>query len=121
MTGHHPRFRQAARAARAVARWRVEHGLTANQADVLIHCFAAAAISAAELSRQVGITTASMSRLLANLERDGWVVRAPDPLDARRSFVQASKRLAVAMEGLLQELEAGDADDAGPLAFNGSL
>jgi DNA-binding MarR family transcriptional regulator len=109
MTGRHPTFRAAATAARAIARWRVEHRLTANQADVLIQTFAAAAISAADLSRHVGITTASMSRLLAGLEAEGWIVRTADPADARRNFVQPSKRLAVAIESLLAELlAAGD-------------
>jgi DNA-binding MarR family transcriptional regulator len=111
MTGRHPTFRAAANAARAIARWRVEQRLTANQADVVIQVFAAAAISAADLSRQVGITTASMSRLLAGLEDEGWIVRAADPADARRSIVQASKRLAVAIESLLAELLAAPADE----------
>lgn len=104
MTGRRPEFREAARVARAIATWRTRHSLTANQADALIQAFAAASISAADLSRLVGITTASMSRLLARLEQDGWIERAPDPQDARRSFVQASKRLAVAMETLLEDL-----------------
>lgn len=99
---------EAARIARAVARWRVGHGLTANQAEALLQAFDAGALSAAELSRRIGITTASMSRLLAGLERDGWIERAPDPDDARRSFVQAAKRLAVAIEGLVHELAAAE-------------
>lgn len=104
MTASASQVAEAARIARAIARWRVGHGLTANQADALVQTFDAAALSAADLSRRIGITTASMSRLLAGLERDGWIERAQDPTDARRTFVQASKRLAVAMDQLSTEL-----------------
>jgi DNA-binding MarR family transcriptional regulator len=99
---------RAARIGRAIAQWRVSQGLTANQADALLQTYDAGALSAADLSRRIGITTASMSRLLAG--KDGWVVRAPDPYDARRSFVQAGKRLAVAIERLAHAL---DVDEAG--------
>jgi DNA-binding MarR family transcriptional regulator len=98
---------------RAIAQWRVSQGLTANQADALLQTYDAGALSAADLSRRIGITTASMSRLLAGLERDGWIVRAPDPYDARRSFVQAGKRLALAIERLAATLDAEEAGGAG--------
>lgn len=103
----HPAIVEAARIGRVIARWRVLHGLTANQADALLQAFDAASLSGADLSRRVGITTASMSRLLAGLEAHGWIVRVPDPGDARRTFVQASKRLAVAIESLQRELALG--------------
>lgn len=107
-----PALGDAARLVRIIARWRVDHGLTANQAEALLQTYDAGALSAAELSRRIGITTASMSRLLAGLERDGWIVRAPDPDDARRSFVQAGKRLAVEIEALGAALARRDAPTA---------
>lgn len=113
MTGTPPRLEHAARIARVIAQWRVEHGFTANQAEALLQTYDAAALSAAELSRRVGITTASMSRLLAGLERGGWIVRAPDPDDARRSFVQPSKRLALAVETLAGLLAADEVSRRG--------
>lgn len=108
MTPPDPTLAHAANVGRAIARWRVGHGLTANQAEALLQTYDAGALSAAELSRRIGITTASMSRLLAGLERDGWIVRAPDPYDGRRNFVQAGKRLAVAIEGLLLALQRAE-------------
>ncbi|MCW2949428.1 MAG: transcriptional regulator, MarR family [Thermoleophilia bacterium] len=78
---------------RELTAWRVELGLTAHQAEVLVHVLDAGATSAAELSRNVGISTASMSRLLEQIEAAGWVIRVPDPRDARRVLVQPSKRL----------------------------
>ena len=79
---------------RSVAAWRVGQGLTAHQAEVLIHVLDAGATSAADLRRRVGISTASMSRLLEQVELNDWVVRVPDPRDARRVLVQPSKKLA---------------------------
>ncbi|MBC7461883.1 MAG: MarR family transcriptional regulator [Thermoleophilia bacterium] len=79
---------------RDFAVWRVERGITAHQAEVLVHVLDAGAPSAADLSRRVGISTASMSRLLEQVEAAGWIVRVPDPRDARRVLVQPSKRLA---------------------------
>jgi len=79
---------------RSVATWRVGQGLTAHQAEVLIHVLDAGATSAADLSRRVGISTASMSRLLEQVELNDWIVRVPDPRDARRVLVQPAKKLA---------------------------
>lgn len=115
MSAPAPLVVEAARVARAIARWRVGHGLTANQADALLQVFDAGALSAADLSRRVGITTASMSRLLAGLERAAWIERTPDPYDARRSFVQSGKRLAVAMEQLAGTLAKQDLPRAADL------
>jgi DNA-binding MarR family transcriptional regulator len=108
MTAPIPNLAHAARIGRAIAQWRVSQGLTANQADALLQTWDAGALSAADLSRRIGITTASMSRLLAGLERDEWIVRAPDPYDARRSYVQAGRRLSIAIERLLMLLDLAD-------------
>lgn len=84
---------------RAVARWRIRHQLTAHQAETCLLVSETGAISAADLSREVGITTASMSRLLAQLEQAGWITREPDARDARRQIVRPSQRLEEAMQG----------------------
>ena len=88
--------------------WRVEQGITAHQAEVLVHVLDAGATSAADLSRRVGISTASMSRLLEQVEAAEWIVRVPDPRDARRVLVQPSKRLA-SETGALTSIGAGSA------------
>ena len=86
--------------ARALATWRVRHGLTANQAEVLVHVFDRGTVTGSELAHLVGITTASMTRLLAVLERDGWVHRHPDPQDGRRVVVRPSKQCVRALDDL---------------------
>jgi len=93
MSGHNRELRAAASLSRRIATWRIAHQLTANQADVLVQVLDAGAVSAAELSRLIGITTASMSRMLPSLEEAGWIVRELDQADGRRMVVQPSKRL----------------------------
>jgi DNA-binding MarR family transcriptional regulator len=96
----------AATVARVVAAWRAPLGLSANQAEVLLQVYDGGAVSAAHLTRVVGITSASMSRLLGVLEEGGWILRAPHPDDARASVVQPTKRLVLVLEQLEQRLEA---------------
>ncbi len=43
------------------------------------------ALAAAE-----GVSAPTMSRLVTGLERDGWIVRRPDPADARATRLEAS-------------------------------
>jgi DNA-binding MarR family transcriptional regulator len=88
------RLGDVARVLRDFASWRVGLGITAHQGEVLVHVLDAGATSAADLSRRVGISTASMSRLLEQVEAAGWILRVPDPRDARRVLVQPSKQLA---------------------------
>jgi DNA-binding MarR family transcriptional regulator len=87
-------------AQRRVTSWRREFGLSANEAAVLLEIHDAGVLGAAHLSRTVGISTASMSRMLARLERDGWIVRSGDEDDGRRLLVQPSKRLVAAVVAL---------------------
>ena len=57
-------------------------------------------MTAAEVCRIIGITTASMTRIVAHLENDGWLLRIRDDADARRLILQPTKRLALAMQEL---------------------
>ncbi|MCW2974194.1 MAG: Winged helix DNA-binding domain [Thermoleophilia bacterium] len=99
-TGRFDRLGALAGLLGGLALWRVERGITAHQAEVLVHVLDAGATSAADLSRRVGISTASMSRLLEQVELADWIVRVPDPRDARRVLVQPSKRLAAESSAL---------------------
>ena len=83
-----------------VAAWRTEHALTANQAEVLLHVYDAGAITSSELSRLVGITTASMTRLIGRVEEAGWLGRTPDEHDRRRVVLRPTKRLARAIDDI---------------------
>ncbi len=92
-----------------VAAWRSLNSLTAHQAEVLVQVHAAGAITAAEVCRVIGITTASMTRIIAHLERDGWLLRIRDSADARRLILQPTKQMARAIEELEVALAAAHA------------
>lgn len=95
-----------------VAAWRTEHSLTANQAEVLLHVYDAGAVTSSELSRLVGITTASMTRLINRVETGGWVSRTPDENDRRRIVLRATKQLSRAIDDIEQRLAAHEHDIA---------
>ncbi len=57
----------------------------------------------AELAEAAGVTRATMTGLIDTLERDGFVKRAPDPIDRR----QMSVRLTPAGERFLHEFLPG--------------
>lgn len=101
-----------ARTLAIVAGWRSTHGLTAHQAEVLIHVHQAGAITAAEACRVIGITTASMTRIVAHLEQGGWVLRVRDDADARRLILQPTKQLALAVHELELAMLAGTAGES---------
>lgn len=101
-----------------VAAWRSNKRLTAHQAEVLIQVHAAGVITAAQVCRIIGITTASMTRIIAHLEQGGWLIRVRDDADARRLILQPTKQMARAIDDLeraLVQARAG-ADEAGRVA-----
>ena len=109
MTGA-PDITSVARTLGIIGAWRSVHRLTAHQAEVLIQVHAAGAITAAEVCRIIGITTASMTRIIAHLEQGGWLLRVRDDADARRLILQPTKQMARAIDDLERALVAAHAN-----------
>ncbi|MGZ4310200.1 MAG: MarR family winged helix-turn-helix transcriptional regulator [Gaiellaceae bacterium] len=67
-----------------------EHGLTLNDYEVLLHLAHAPdqRLRRIDLSEQVLLTPSGITRLLAGLERSGWVERASCESDARVTYAQ---------------------------------
>ncbi len=67
-----------------------EHGLTINAYEVLLHLARApeGRLKPVELADRVVLTPSGITRLLANLERDGDIERASCPTDRRVSYAQ---------------------------------
>lgn len=65
-------------------------GLSFNDLAVLQHLLAAPGhtLQRVELAGRVGLTASGVARLLAPLEKLGFVSRQPDPRDARRALVR---------------------------------
>lgn len=99
-----------ARTLAIIGAWRTVHGLTAHQAEVLVQVHAAGAITAAQVCRIIGITTASMTRIIAHLEDGGWLLRIRDDADARRLILQPTKQMARAIDDLERALVATHAN-----------
>jgi MarR family transcriptional regulator, transcriptional regulator for hemolysin len=58
-------------------------GVTPVQHIALAHLTALGPLSQVELADRLSITAATAVRLVDRMERDGWVVRRSDPIDAR--------------------------------------
>ena len=67
-----------------------EHGLTLNDYEVLLRLAHAPdrRLRRVDLSEQVLLTPSGITRLLAGLERSGWVERASCESDARVTYAQ---------------------------------
>ena len=80
---------QLARADAAVRRRLEVQGLSLNDLAVLHHLLAAMdqRLQRIELAERLGMTPSGIARLLAPLEKLGYVTREPDPGDARRALV----------------------------------
>ncbi|MBN3565312.1 MarR family transcriptional regulator [Burkholderia cenocepacia] len=100
--------------ARVVDRPLRELGLAMSQVPVLVSLKKAGALSQSELARRAQVEQPSMAQLLNRMERDGLVLRVPDP-DDRRS------RLISLTESAAKELAKGRAvmDEASEQALAG--
>ncbi|MES2530419.1 MAG: MarR family transcriptional regulator [Pseudomonadota bacterium] len=51
----------------------------------------AGALPAAELARREGVKPQTLTRLLAELEAEGWLARTPHPVDGRQSLLKLTR------------------------------
>ena len=80
---------QLARADTHVRRRLEVQGLSLNDVAVLHHLLASPqrTLQRVELAERLGLTPSGIARLLAPLEKLGYVAREADPADARRALV----------------------------------
>lgn len=65
-------------------------------------------LTATDLCQSIGVTAASMSKTLADMEQDGLVSRTPNPEDARSMLVhltEAGKKRLKVFPAILTEIE----------------
>jgi MarR family transcriptional regulator for hemolysin len=69
-------------------------GVSPAQHVALAQLIASGPLSQSELVARLSITSATGVRLVDRMERDGWVVRKPDPRDGRVKLVEPTRRAA---------------------------
>lgn len=81
------------------------HGFSTGQIPVAAALMDGSALSQKELAQLASVTQPAMAEMLARMERDGVVRRAPDPDDGRGSLISltesALERLPTAREALM--------------------
>jgi len=60
------------------------YGVVPGQFPALLNLYQEDGLTQAELTRRVGIEQPTMARTLQRMERDGLIIRDPDPADGRR-------------------------------------
>jgi len=70
---------------------RVPGGLTAAELSVLAHLNRRGPLSPGEIAAAERVQPQSLTRTLGGLERGGYVSRAPDPADGRRSLLAVTE------------------------------
>lgn len=84
--------------------------LASAQLPVLMLLKDGSARSQSELARLVKVEQPSMAQLLARMQRDGLVARAPDPSDGRASLVSLTDKAKARLPGARAELLRANAD-----------
>ena len=67
------------------------NGMGSARLGVLGALYRRGPMSPTELAAHERVKLQTLTRLLAELEADGWIVRKPDPADARRSVLSLSR------------------------------
>ncbi|MBL8838380.1 MAG: MarR family transcriptional regulator [Alphaproteobacteria bacterium] len=78
--------------ARALQREIAPLGLVPGQFPALLMLWEQDGLTQGEIARRVEVEQPTMANTLARMERDGLIVRTPDPADARRAIVRLTAR-----------------------------
>lgn len=97
--------RLLARSEQFATRWRTEMDVTGNEHQVLLQLIVHGPLKSAELSRRIGVTTASMTAIVASLERKGLVHRVADEHDRRSFLLYVTKQALASIAAATQELD----------------
>jgi len=73
-------------------------GISSAQMFALAQLVASGPLPQSELVGRLSITRATGTRLVDRMERDGWVIRQPDPKDGRVKLVVPTERAAETWE-----------------------
>jgi len=97
-------LRFAARYERVNVKWRRELGISTNERLVLAHLSHEGSLTAADLSKRVGMTSAAMTTLIDRLEAANLVKRVPDQRDRRRILLYPTKHMLQSSQELTESV-----------------
>lgn len=95
------------------------YSVTPSHSAVLANIDIATGTRPSELARRAGVTKQAMGQVVDELEQRGFVVRRPDPADARAKLVQLSDSGRALMDAALEviaELERSVTGEVGERA-----
>lgn len=95
------------------------YSVTSSHSAVLANIDIATGTRSSELARRAGVTKQAMGQAVDELEQRGFVVRRPDPADARAKLVQLSDSGRALMDAALEviaELERSVTAEVGERA-----
>lgn len=91
-----------ARYERSNAIWRRQLGINANERLAITHLIASGALTAADLSKRIGMTSAAVTTLIDRLEASGLVKRVPDSKDRRCILLYPTRKGLVDVGALVE-------------------
>nr|WP_083905558.1 MarR family winged helix-turn-helix transcriptional regulator [Nocardia transvalensis] len=65
----------------------IGHGLTSRHGAVCVQLIPDDSLTVSELAARMGLALSTVSELVGDLDRAGWVTRRPDPANRRRTLV----------------------------------
>ncbi|MCM6774622.1 MarR family transcriptional regulator [Nocardia sp. CDC159] len=77
------------------------HRLTSRHGAVCVQLVAEDSSSVGELAGRMGLALSTVSELVSDLDRAGWVTRQPDPANRRRTLVALQPKWREHMETFL--------------------
>jgi len=113
--------------ARAIERRLKPLGLSSGHLPVYFALAGGHALTQKQLAAHAGIEQPTMAATLSRMERDGLIVRTPDPRDRRSSLVRLSAAAEEKSAAVLDAVDAtnaealADLDEAGRAQFRAAL
>ncbi|SPJ14560.1 Transcriptional regulator [Burkholderiales bacterium] len=81
-------------------------GISTAKLSLIGHLNRHGPVTPTELAAREGVKLQSLTRMLADLEADGWVVRAPHPSDGRQSLLTLTRVGAKSLANAAQSCDA---------------
>lgn len=69
------------------------HGITIRQVQILACLALKQELAQNQIAEMIGLEPSTLVRIIDRMERDGWVVRKPDPDDRRKKLIATTPKV----------------------------